>query len=61
MPADIGRRLRELHEDYIVEVNLAVEQGRERDIEALVASFPDEAARLMVEESHTPWAAQSNS
>ena len=60
MRADIERRLRELHEDYIVEVNLAVEQGRERDIEALVASYPDEAARLMVEESHTPSAAQSN-
>jgi hypothetical protein len=60
MRADIEQRLRELHEYYIVEVNLAVEQGREGDIEALVARYPDEAARLMVEESHTPSAAQPN-
>ena len=34
MDMDIGRRLRELHEDYIVLVNLAVEEGRECDIDA---------------------------
>ncbi|WP_445188564.1 hypothetical protein ACTXG6_15820 [Pseudonocardia sp. Cha107L01] len=58
MDMDIGRRLRELHEDYIVLVNLAVEEGRECDIDALVASYPDEAARLLTEASVKPsWTA----
>ncbi|HEX4247657.1 MAG TPA: hypothetical protein VH008_07305 [Pseudonocardia sp.] len=47
MGQDIERRLRELHERYIFEVNEAVEEGREQDIEELVARYPDEAARLM--------------
>jgi len=49
MGQDIERRLRELHEHYIFEVNEAVEQGRERDIAELVARYPDEAARLITE------------
>jgi hypothetical protein len=51
MDIDIGRRLRELHEHYIVLVNLAVEEGRQCDIDALVASYPDAAARLLTEAS----------
>jgi hypothetical protein len=47
MGQDIERRLRELHERYIFEVNQAVEEGRERDIDELLAHYPDEAAELM--------------
>ncbi|HEX4356030.1 MAG TPA: hypothetical protein VH141_00805 [Pseudonocardia sp.] len=47
MGQDIERRLRELHEHYIFEVNQAVEEGREGDIAELVAHYPDEAAQLM--------------
>jgi hypothetical protein len=47
MGQDIERRLRELHEHYIFEVNQAIEEGRERDIAELVARYPDEAAELM--------------
>jgi hypothetical protein len=58
MDMDIDRRLRELHEHYIVLVNLAVEEDREGDIDALVASYPDEAARLLTEASVEPsWTA----
>lgn len=47
MGQDIERRLRELHEHYIFEVNQAIEEGRECDIAELVAYYPDEAAELM--------------
>jgi hypothetical protein len=58
MDMDIDRRLRELHEHYIALVNLAVEEGRERDIDVLVASYPDAAARVMTEASVNPsWTA----
>jgi hypothetical protein len=49
MGQDIERRLRELYERYIFEVNQAVEEGRERDIAELVARYPDEAAQLITE------------
>ncbi|MBO0872977.1 MAG: hypothetical protein J2P19_06250 [Pseudonocardia sp.] len=47
--ADIEQRLRELHDYYAFQVNLAVEEGREGDIDGLVASYPDDAARLIGE------------
>lgn len=47
--ADIERRLRELHDYYAFQVNVAVEEGREHEIDGLVASYPDEAARLIEE------------
>jgi len=50
MPADIERRLRQLHEYYMLQVDLAVEQGREQDIDQIVAGYPDEAAELMAAE-----------
>lgn len=47
--ADIERRLRELHDYYAFQVNVAVEEGREGDIDGIVAHYPDEAARLLEE------------
>lgn len=50
MRPDVVQRLRELHEHYVFLVNSAVEEGRHEDeIEALVAGYPDEAARLMTD------------
>ena len=53
MSADIERRLRELHAHYIAEVNLAIAEGRESDVDELVAGFPDEAAQLIAESAAT--------
>jgi hypothetical protein len=47
---DLDQRLRELHDHYVFQVNVAVEEGRERDIDALVAGYPDEAARMIAED-----------
>lgn len=46
-PDDTQRRLRELHDHYAFQVNVAVEEGREHEIDSLVAGYPDEAAQLM--------------
>lgn len=44
---DVVQRLRELHEHYVFQVNAAVEEGREDQIEMLAARYPDEAARVI--------------
>src|SRR5882757_4178089 len=49
MHSDIEQRLRELHDYYAFQVNVAIEEGREHLIEGLVARYPEEAARLMAE------------
>ncbi|HWN34961.1 MAG TPA: hypothetical protein VNP03_19570 [Pseudonocardia sp.] len=49
MHSDIEQRLRELHDYYAFQVNVAIEEGREHMIEGLVARYPEEAARLMQE------------
>ncbi|WP_156934631.1 hypothetical protein [Pseudonocardia spinosispora] len=50
MRPDVVQRLRELHEHYVFLVNSAVEDGRREDeIEAIAASYPDEAAQLMAD------------
>lgn len=59
MGQDLERRLRELHEHYIFEINQAIEEGRERDIEEFVARYPDEAAELMAEAG--TWSATAGS
>ncbi len=48
-PTDITQRLSQLHEQYTFLVNVAIEEGREDDIDGLVASFPQEAAELMAQ------------
>ena len=35
---------------YAFQVNVAIEEGRERDIDVLVAGYPDEAARMIEED-----------
>ena len=47
LPDDTQRRLRELHDYYAFQVNVAVEEGREHEIDSLVAGYPDEAAQLI--------------
>lgn len=47
MRTDLEQQLRELHDYYAFEVNVAIEEGREHQIDELVASYPDEAARLI--------------
>jgi hypothetical protein len=47
MNTDIEQRLRELHDYYAFQVNVAIEEGREHMIDGLVARYPEEAARLM--------------
>lgn len=47
MRPHVVQRLRELHEHYVFLVNSAVEEGRDAEIEALIASYPDEAAWLI--------------
>ena len=49
MQSDIEQRLRELHDYYAFQVNVAIEEGREHMIDGLVARYPEEAARLMQE------------
>ncbi|HEY2095415.1 MAG: hypothetical protein QOI50_7246 [Pseudonocardiales bacterium] len=50
MNTDIEQRLRELHDYYAFQVNVAIEEGREHVIDGLVARYPEEAA-LLIEES----------
>jgi hypothetical protein len=45
--SDQIRRLRDLHEAYVWEVNAAVAEGREDLIERLVDDFAEEALRLI--------------
>jgi len=49
MHAELDQRLRELHDHYVYLVNVAIEEGREDEIDDLVARYPDEAARLIVQ------------
>ncbi|HEX4251831.1 MAG TPA: hypothetical protein VH008_28485 [Pseudonocardia sp.] len=49
MQSDIEQRLRELHDYYAFQVNVAIEEGREHMIDGLVARYPEEAALLMAE------------
>ena len=49
MPTELQLRLRELHDHYAYEVNSLIGEGREAEIDALVAGYPDEAARLIAE------------
>jgi hypothetical protein len=49
LPTEIQRRLRELHDYYVFQVNVAVEEGREHEIDGLVARYPEEAAQLIEE------------
>jgi hypothetical protein len=47
LPDDTQRRLRELRDHYTFQVNVAIEEGREHEINSLVAGYPDDAARLL--------------
>ncbi|HTF47987.1 MAG TPA: hypothetical protein VK735_11095, partial [Pseudonocardia sp.] len=47
MHTDIEQQLRELHDYYAFQVNVAIEEGREHMIDGLVARYPEEAARLI--------------
>jgi hypothetical protein len=47
MHTDIEQRLRELHDYYAFQVNVAIEEGREHVIDGLVARYPEEAALLI--------------
>jgi hypothetical protein len=51
MPAqeDEIRRLRELHDEYVWDVNAAVEEGREDIVWRLVDQYFDEAMRAMTD------------
>jgi hypothetical protein len=49
LPSAIQRQLRELHDYYAFQVNVAIEEGREDEIDGLVARYPEEAARLIAE------------
>jgi hypothetical protein len=49
MNTDIEQRLRELHDYYAFQVNVAIEEGREHVIDGLVARYPE--AALLIEES----------
>jgi hypothetical protein len=47
MQTELERDLRELHDDYVFQVNSAIEEGREDVVEVLDARYPDDAARLI--------------
>ena len=50
MPAqeDVARRLRDLHDEYVWEVNAAVGEGRADLVQSLVDDFLDEALRMTI-------------
>jgi hypothetical protein len=48
--SDLVRRLRDLHEAYVWEVNAAVQEGRDDLIRRLVDDFAEEALRLITGE-----------
>jgi hypothetical protein len=46
---DLSERLRELHEDYVWQVNAAIGEGREDLVARLVDEYPGAALRLLTE------------
>ena len=50
MPAqeDVAGRLRDLHDEYVWEVNAAVGEGREDLVRSLVDSYLDEALQMTI-------------
>jgi hypothetical protein len=49
MGESVRTRLRLLHDEYVAAVNSAVEEGRDDQVERLVADYPDAALRVITE------------
>jgi hypothetical protein len=48
-PRDLTGALRELHDDYVWQVNAAIEEGREDLVGKLVEQYLDDAMRTMTQ------------